>query len=96
MVSPSEVTQLRHLYRSLLRTANNYCAYNFRDHANRRVRRVFREKLSSLNDAPSESVAPIVQWGNEELAALRRQVLINSMYQVDRLVVEEGKGHKAR
>ncbi|KAI9228905.1 MAG: hypothetical protein DHS80DRAFT_14826 [Piptocephalis tieghemiana] len=95
MVTAGEVTQLRHIYRSLLRTANNYCAYNFRDHANRRIRRVFREKLAPLNDNPTASAASIVQWGQKELEALRRQVLINSMYQVDRLVVEEGKAHGA-
>ncbi|EDU50226.1 iron-sulfur cluster biosynthesis protein Isd11 [Pyrenophora tritici-repentis] len=85
--------QVRSLYRSLLRQSNQFAAYNFREYAKRRTRDAFRDS-KSIND--ERQVQEMVQKGLSELQMLKRQTVISQFYQIDRLVVEGGKGGKQK
>jgi len=61
--------------------------YSYREHALRRTRDAFREYKS----APGEQVDSLYKQGLEDLAVLKRQTVIDSMFKLDRLVVEGGK-----
>ncbi|BFZ64615.1 hypothetical protein YB2330_005765 [Saitoella coloradoensis] len=85
------------LYRSLLRAAQSFSAYNFRDYALRRTKDAFRANRELFGEARDKAL----QTGANELKRMKRQAAINGMYQTDRLVVEGGlegkdKGGRAR
>jgi len=79
------------LYRRLLRTANCFAAYNFRDYSRRRIRDAF---LEHQHERDSEAIAQLLRSGEEQLAMLQRQVVLSSMYRVDPLVVESEHGQQ--
>ncbi|KAF2452449.1 hypothetical protein BDY21DRAFT_359197 [Lineolata rhizophorae] len=87
----SAAFQARSLYRSLLRTANQFAAYNFREYARRRARDAFREHAAETD---ARAVQELVQKGLKELQVMKRQTVISQFYQLDRLVVEGGKTGK--
>lgn len=63
------------LYREMLRSAKHFTNYNFREYAMRRVREEFR--IVRSNDTES---AKAYESGLQQLAMLRRQSTISSMY----------------
>ncbi|KAK9460879.1 complex 1 protein-domain-containing protein [Lipomyces oligophaga] len=73
------------LYRSFLRTARGFSAYNFREYALRRTKDAFHMN-KDLTDP--EEVQMCLKKANEELAILKRQTAISQMYQFQKLVVE--------
>ncbi|KAK6341917.1 hypothetical protein TWF730_001402 [Orbilia blumenaviensis] len=79
--------QVRSLYRSLLRTSSLFATYNFREYAKRRTRDAFREHK---NETDERRIQELVQRGLKELSLLKRQTMISSFYQLDKLVVEGG------
>ncbi|CAI2187923.1 1767_t:CDS:1 [Funneliformis geosporum] len=79
-------THILHLYRSLLRASQKFSSYNFKDYAYRKTKDTFRENQNETN---SERIIQLVQKAEHELDLLRRQGYLNSLYTVDRLVVED-------
>ncbi|KAK7537168.1 uncharacterized protein J3D65DRAFT_624631 [Phyllosticta citribraziliensis] len=90
-VATSTPTQARSLYRSLLRQARQFAAYNFREYALRRTRDAFREN-QQLKD--ERAIQEAIQKGLKELQGLKRQTVVSQFFQFDRLVVEGGKTGK--
>lgn len=74
-------------YRSLLRTSNNFSAYNFREYAKRRTRDSFR---SHQHESDPEKINSLVKRAEEDLKMLQRQTTLSQFFQLDRLVVEGG------
>ncbi|KAF3162088.1 LYR motif-containing protein 4 [Orbilia oligospora] len=85
--------QVRSLYRSLLRTSSQFATYNFREYAKRRTRDAFREHRHETDE---RRVQELVQRGLKDLNLLRRQTMISSFYQLDKLVVEGGAEGKEK
>ncbi|KAI9812699.1 MAG: LYR motif-containing protein 4 [Thelocarpon impressellum] len=79
--------QARSLYRSLLRQARQFAAYNFREYARRRTRDAFREHAA---ESDARRVQELMQKGLGELQMLKRQTVVSQFFQLDRLVVEGG------
>lgn len=77
--------QVLSLYRSLLRSAKALENYGFREYALRRTKDAFR---TNKNESDVEKIQILLQKGIKELQVLRRQALINYMYQTDRLIIE--------
>ncbi|KAK8155961.1 hypothetical protein IWX90DRAFT_418384 [Phyllosticta citrichinensis] len=67
-VATSTPTQARSLYRSLLRQARQFAAYNFREYALRRTRDAFREN-QQLKD--ERAIQEAIQKGLKELQVLK-------------------------
>ena len=67
------------LYRSFFREARNFGDYNLKSYIHRRVRDDFR---GSAN-APTERVEELLARGQEELAVVRRQALVSSIFSGD-------------
>ncbi|GKT62600.1 iron-sulfur cluster biosynthesis protein isd11 [Colletotrichum tofieldiae] len=79
--------QVRSLYRQLLKTGDQFAAYNFREYAKRRTRDAFREN-QAVEDP--RRVQELIQKGLNELQILKRQTVVSQFFQFDRLVVEGG------
>ncbi|KAI1403100.1 hypothetical protein F4819DRAFT_484889 [Hypoxylon fuscum] len=79
------------LYRQLLRSSEQFQAYNFREYAKRRTRDAFRENVSVQDPREIQS---LIQKGLKELQMMKRQTVISQFYQADRLVVEGGMSGK--
>ncbi|CAG8708631.1 17324_t:CDS:2, partial [Gigaspora rosea] len=75
-----------HLYRSLLRGSKTFSNYNFSAYAYRRTRDSFREHK---NETRPDKITELVKKAEHELAILQRQGYLNSLYAVDKLVVEQ-------
>ena len=83
MSLPAARTEILGLYRELLRAAQSYHGYNFRNYAIRRVQDGFR------SIAPPHSPSSL-EFAKEQLEVLRRQAKISSLYAApDRLVIEQ-------
>ncbi|KAF2192486.1 hypothetical protein K469DRAFT_717024 [Zopfia rhizophila CBS 207.26] len=85
--------QVRSLYRSLLRQSRQFAAYNFREYAKRRTRDSFREHQKETEE---RRIQELMQKGLKELQMMKRQTVVSQFYQLDRLVVEEGKTGKQK
>ncbi|GAW21379.1 hypothetical protein EKO27_g6546 [Xylaria grammica] len=85
--------QARSLYRQLLRTGNQFQAYNFREYAKRRTKDAFRES-NSVEDP--RQIQELIQKGLKELQTMKRQTIVSQFYQIDRLVVEGGMAGKQK
>ncbi|RIB14821.1 hypothetical protein C2G38_1972633 [Gigaspora rosea] len=80
-----------HLYRSLLRGSKTFSNYNFSAYAYRRTRDSFREHK---NETRPDKITELVKKAEHELAILQRQGYLNSLYAVDKLVVEQSNRQK--
>ncbi|XP_020213647.1 LYR motif-containing protein 4B [Cajanus cajan] len=69
--------QVRSLFRSLQRVARNFPDYNIREYVKRRTVDAFREN-ATLSD-PS-SISSAFSHGESQLALLKRQALVYSLY----------------
>ncbi|OHW92826.1 complex 1 protein [Colletotrichum incanum] len=85
--------QVRSLYRQLLKTGDQFAAYNFREYAKRRTRDAFRE---NQNVEDPRRVQELIQKGLNELQILKRQTVVSQFFQFDRLVVEGGAAGKQK
>ncbi|XP_045782736.1 LYR motif-containing protein 4B [Maniola jurtina] len=85
MASGIPKIQILSLYKSLLKESNKFNNYNFRAYALRRVRDAFKEN-KFLTDP--KLVKKEFEYGKENLAIVKRQVVIGDMYQTEKLVIE--------
>ncbi|KAL1924374.1 uncharacterized protein VTP21DRAFT_7409 [Calcarisporiella thermophila] len=85
---PPTSTQILHLYRHLLRTASGFTSYNFRDHALRRTKELFR---AHRNETDPLKIEALVREAEKELQSLQRQTHLSQEYSAGRLVVEKRK-----
>ncbi|KAH0421146.1 hypothetical protein CcaCcLH18_13613 [Colletotrichum camelliae] len=85
--------QVRSLYRQMLRTGDQFAAYNFREYAKRRTRDAFRENKDVTDQ---RRVQELIQKGLNELTAMKRQTVVSQFFQFDRLVVEGGAAGKQK
>ncbi|QLG73841.1 hypothetical protein HG535_0F03520 [Zygotorulaspora mrakii] len=83
-VSPSRRQVLR-LYKQLIKNANQFNDYNFREYFLRRARNTFKENKSVQDAAKLQS---LFAEGQRDLGILKRQSIISQMYTFDKLVVE--------
>ncbi|KIH87593.1 complex 1 protein (LYR family) protein [Sporothrix schenckii 1099-18] len=81
----AESLQVLSLYRQLLRQAQQFPAYNFREYALRRTRDAFRDHKAETDP---RRVQLLVQQGLKDLQMMKRQSTMGQYYQTDRLVVE--------
>ena len=72
-----------HLYRAMLRDAQKFNSFNFREYASRRIRTDFR-KNQTLTD--KDDIARAIEFGIEQAKLLKRQALINRLYAHDDLI----------
>lgn len=75
----------RALFRALMRTSSQFASFNFKHYSRDRVRAEFKLH-QHVQDAAK--VAELRKTGQDNLAMLRRQTLINSMYAPEPLVLE--------
>jgi hypothetical protein len=68
MALSARAPEVRSLYRQLLRTSNQFAAYNFREYAKRRTKDAFHEN-KSVQDA--EKVEELMKKGTKELQMLK-------------------------
>ncbi|KAI0487653.1 iron-sulfur cluster biosynthesis protein-like protein Isd11 [Xylaria cf. heliscus] len=80
-------------YRQLLRTGDQFQAYNFREYAKRRTRAAFRE---SKDVEDPRQIQDLIQKGLKDLQIMKRQTVVSQFYQIDRLVVEGGMSGKQK
>ncbi|CCF37921.1 complex 1 protein [Colletotrichum higginsianum] len=80
-------------YRQLLKTGDQFAAYNFREYAKRRTRDAFREN-KDVEDP--RRVQELIQKGLNDLQSLKRQTVVSQFFQFDRLVVEGGAAGKQK
>lgn len=73
------------LFRTLLREAKQMTDYNFRSFAVRRVKAGFK---TNRNLQGREEAAAALKTGEEQLAVMKRQVVIGKMYPSARSVME--------
>ncbi|CAG8633442.1 155_t:CDS:1 [Acaulospora morrowiae] len=90
-VTPSR-TQVLQIYRSLLKASKNFSNYNFRDYAYRKTRDSFHQHK---NETRPDKITELVKKAEHELNVVKRQGYLNSLYAVDRLIVEDLEGKEA-
>ena len=69
--------EILHLYRSLLRTARQFCDYNIREYTKRRAIDAFRQN-QNLTD--SSAISAAYSDGKTQLDVAKRQVIVYSLY----------------
>jgi hypothetical protein len=83
--------QILNLYRAHLRASQHFAAYNFRQYFIRWTRdqfRKFKQNQMSTDVSVREDPNAFIERMKKELIARQRQCMINRMFQVERLVVE--------
>ncbi|XP_045461292.1 LYR motif-containing protein 4 [Harmonia axyridis] len=83
-------TQILGLYKLLLREANKFSSYNFRNYALRKIRDNFKENKSIKGD----NIELYLNEAKRNLEVIKRQVIIGRMYDTDKLVIEHEKSMK--
>jgi len=77
--------QVLNLYKQMLKEAHRFKNYNFREYSVRRVREEFRE--NRLEKDP-QKINQMMEKGKQNLDVLKRQTVINAMYDKSPLIVE--------
>ncbi|CAG4949772.1 unnamed protein product [Parnassius apollo] len=85
MVSNVSKTHILSIYKSLMRESAKFSNYNFRSYALRRVRDAFKEHKSL---ADKKLINKEYQFAKDNLAIIKRQVVIGEMYKTEKLVIE--------
>ncbi|KAJ7956441.1 LYR motif-containing protein [Quillaja saponaria] len=75
-VSPSR-SEVLSLFRSLLRSARQFCDYNIKEYTKRRAIDAFRQNQSLSDPA---SVASLYSEGKTQLDVAKRQSIVYSLY----------------
>lgn len=86
MASPPSPQAIRQLYHQSLRAASSFASYNYRQYFIQRTRDSFRQHA---NEKDPDKIAALYEKARGELNVLRRQALINRLYEGPRLVVEK-------
>ncbi|CAJ0752478.1 8240_t:CDS:2 [Entrophospora sp. SA101] len=85
-------TQILHLYRSLLKASKNFSSYNFRDYFYRHTRDSFHK--NKFETSPHK-ILEFIKKSENELATLKRQSYLSSLYSGEKLVIEgDGDSNK--
>lgn len=82
MVARQQVLQL---YKQIIKNANQFSNYNFREYFLRKARTEFKANKALTDAAKIES---LFQGAQRDLGVLKRQSIISQMYTFDKLVVE--------
>lgn len=85
-----ENAAVRQLYRQLLREAERFPQYNYRQYALRRIRDEFERR----KDLEADKIPELLTKGREELERLKRMTTVASLYAHDKLVIEGDAGSK--
>ncbi|KAJ3412305.1 LYR motif-containing protein 4 [Chytridiales sp. JEL 0842] len=86
-IAPPARSEILDLYRSLLRSARLFTAYNFREYVQRRSKDAFRNS-QSVQDA--REIRRLYEFGKKELGVAERQGRLSQMYSgIDKLVIEK-------
>jgi len=88
MTSPPSRQIVLSLYRNMMRESSKFSSYIYRTYALRRIRDAFKEN-KTVND--NVKIQQLVEEGKQNLDIIRRQVVVNSLYQSDKLVIENQK-----
>ncbi|KAH9261486.1 hypothetical protein BASA81_000142 [Batrachochytrium salamandrivorans] len=84
-MSAAASTTTRALYRNLLKEAKQFPDYEMRPYIARRTKDDFRVKFRALQ---GEQLDQQVQFGQSQLALIRRQAAIRNLYIAPKSVVE--------
>ncbi|CCH60919.1 hypothetical protein TBLA_0D04220 [Henningerozyma blattae CBS 6284] len=84
MPAPSRL-QVLSLYKQLIKNANHFSDYNFRNYFLRRTRDTFKANKSLQDQAKLEN---FYKQGINDLGVLKRQSIVSQLYTFDKLVVE--------
>ena len=79
-----ENAAVRQLYRQLLREAERFPQYNYRQYAMRRIRDEFERR----KDMEASKIPELLAKGRGELERLRRMTSVASLYAHDKLIIE--------
>ncbi|XP_065064240.1 LYR motif-containing protein 4-like [Rhopilema esculentum] len=74
------------IYRQMMRAGEQFGSYNFREYAKRRIRDGFKEHI---NEADGIKIKSSIVKAQENLALIKRQVLIGQMYHPEKLIIEK-------
>ena len=78
-------TRILSLYKQLLRESQKFSQYNFREYAMRRVRDGFAQ---AKNESNMEKIEQSIHFGEENLAIIKRQVILGQLYKDNILIIE--------
>lgn len=78
-------SDLRKLYKALLRHSSRFSDYNFREYSLRRTRDAFRQHMTETN---VKEVNRLYYDGLNNLAIIKRQTAISQMFKSDPVVIE--------
>lgn len=73
------------LYRSLIKNAREWQNYNFREYILRRVREDF---AANRTETDPERLKSLISFAKENLEIVKRQKIVQNMYNQDKLVME--------
>lgn len=78
-------SDVRKLYKALLRHGNRFSDYNFREYALRRTRDSFR---AAMNETSTEKINQLYYEGLNNLAVVKRQTAISQMFKANPVIIE--------
>lgn len=73
------------LYRALLRAGQEFSAYQFKMHAQRRVRAAFKANMGETNP---ENISALHSKAADALDLIRRQAIVQNLYTKRKVVLE--------
>lgn len=80
-----KASDVRKLYKALLRHSARFSDYNFREYSLRRTRDAFREHVGEVDP---QAVNKLYYNGLNNLAIVKRQTAISQMFKTDPVVIE--------
>lgn len=83
-----KASDIRKLYKALLRHSAKFSDYNFREYALRRTRDAFREHQSTTEP---DKIHRLYYDGLNNLAVIKRQSAISQMFKTDPVIIEGAK-----
>jgi LYR motif-containing protein 4 len=73
------------LYKRLIKEADKFSSYNYREYAKRRIKYEFEENKQVKDPNQLKS---LIQRGEQNLELIKRQALISQLYSVEKSVIE--------
>ncbi|KAJ8706958.1 hypothetical protein PYW08_011092 [Mythimna loreyi] len=73
------------MYKLLLREADKFSNYNFRSYALRRVKDGFKDNKTLTEP---KQIMKQYDFARENLAIIRRQIIVGDLYRTEKLVIE--------
>ena len=88
MATPAQRATAKRLYQDMLRAAGEFKTYSFRDYFTRRAHDSFAQQVEA-SSATRESTETFLDQGVKELAMLRRQATVNSMFGTGNSIIDQ-------